>query len=850
MIRPQPNFAGGELDPALHGRTDQVKYQTGAELIENFTILKSGGLANRPGTQFVGEVKDSTKPVALIPFIFNESDEDQNYILEFGHEYIRFHQDGDQVTETAKVITAISKEPEAIITFSAAHSLSVGDEVYLSAILGMTELNNRNFKVADIVSTTTIKFKYMYGPYVDTSAFTTYSSAGTAERIYTVTSPYDSDDLAALSYTQSLDVVTIVHPSYAPRELTRTGHASWVLATITFAPEISAPSNLAHSGSNGTTSEWVVTSIDEDTYEESLATNTVGANAEATESAPITLTWTALSGAAEYNVYKYRNGLAGFIGIAGETTFIDDGFDADTTDNPPVNRSLFTNTTNWPSSATYYQERLVLARDGSVYTSRVRQYKNYTFSPLLFVDDAVTFAIQGRQTSLVRNMVEVGGTLVIFANSGEIIASGDGSGILTPNDVNLKRISENGSSSLRPQIIGADAIYMQERGSSVMLLTDDGGTNLSTFAAHLLRGYSVVDWALQKTPDTTLWMVRSDGLMIAMTFLKEHAIVGWHRHSSGDGEYENVATIPEDDRDAVYVTVKRTVNGRSVRYIEQMASRNFGSDIRDAKFMDCHLSYDGRNTNELDKVVVTGGTGDWDTDQDLTLTSDSGIFKSTDVGNAIHLEDEDQTAFVRLEIKSYTSANVVTVRGDRDVPAALQGVSSWRWVEAVDVVSGLWHIEGEEVSVMADGYVLASPNNPMYSTLTVTNGTIELDEPYGVIHVGLPYVSNLKTLAIDTASGKLQNQMKLVPKVLLKLYESRGLLSGEKFPDDDGTSGLSAIKEKDSSDSNDEPPPLVSATKSVDITSSWNMGGQVVCRQVDPLPVTILSVSPVGHLGG
>ena len=849
MIRPQISFAAGELDPALWGRTDQVKYQTGVKTARNVTIRRSGGLSNRAGTQFVAEVSDSTVTSQLIPFVFSESDEDQNYVLEYGHQSIRFHQDGDQVVLTAVVISGISKEPEAIITFAAAHGYSVGDEIYLSAIVGMDELNNRNFKVADILTTTTIKFKYMYGPYVDTSAFTTYSSAGTAEKIYQVTSTYNRNDLSGLTgYSQSLDVLYNVHPSYPPSTLTRSNHTSWSLSDINFTPSISAPAGLAHNGSNGTTNEWVVTSVKEDDYEESIATNTVGVNVEATEDTPITLTWNTVSTAVEYNVYKYRNGLAGWIGTAGETTFIDDGFEADTTDNPPVNRSLFTNTTNYPSTSIFYQDRLVLARDQSVYTTQVGHYTNVTYSPLLFVDDAVTFAVRGKQTNIVKHMVEAG-TLLLFTNSGVWVVQGDGAGILTPNDVNLRRISENGANSLRPIVIDSDPIYVNERGTKVLTLGQEGVVDLTTFAAHLLRGHSVVDWAFQNTPDSTVFLVRDDGVMIGMTYIREHGIVGWHQHDT-DGEIERVTTVPEGTRDAVYIVVKRTINGRTVRYIERLDDRYYGDDIRDAKFMDCSLTYDGRNTDELDKMTVTGGTGDWTTTQDLTLTSDSGIFASTDVGNAVILQDEDETAFVRLTITAYTSANVVTVRGDRNVPEALQGVSSWRWSDAVDVIGGLWHIEGKEVSVIADGYVLSSPNNPGAPTpLVVENGSITLNGPYGVVHVGLPYVSDIVTLDIDTENGRLANQKKLVSKVLLKLDETRGVFVGESLTDE-STSGLREIKGKDTVDSNDAPPPLISGSKVVDVNSSWNYGGQVAVRQVDPLPMTVLAIAPIGMLGG
>lgn len=843
--KPQISFAGGELDPALHGRTDQIKYQTGVKTLKRFTIRRSGGVSNTAGTTFVGEVNDSTRTNVMIPFVFSESDEDQNYILEFGNQYIRFHQDGDQVVETAKTITAITKEPETAVT-SAAHGYSNGDEVYLSAILGMVELNNRNFKVSD-VTTNTFKLRYMYGPYVDSTNFTTYTSAGTAERIYTISSPYVTGDLSMLNrYAQSLDVVTVPHSDYAARELTRTSHVSWALAAITFAPDTSAPTNLAVAGGQGTTNEWTVTAVDADTLEESLPPTAVGSDTEATESAPRTLTWTAVANAVEYNVYKYRNGIAGWIGIAGETTFIDDGFEPDTTDNPPTARTLFTTTADYPSSSAFYQERLVLGRDSSVYTSRTKQYKNFTFNALQFVDDAVTFQLSGNQTNLVKHIVNAGG-LIIFTNSSEIVVQGDGSGALTPNDVNQKPISFNGANDLRPIVIDSDVIYMTNRGSQVLMLKADGSPNLATFAAHLVRGHEIVDWAYQKHPDSIVWMVRDDGLLIGMNIIQEHAILGWHTHPTL-GEVERVCVIPEENRDALYLTVKREINGRTVRYIERMADRDFGDDIRDAIFLDCALSYDGRNTDELDKMTITGGTGDWDTDQDLTLTNDGGGFLSTDATNEIeiHMWDPDEEDFVKLFITGYTSANVVTVRGDRDIPDSLQGVGSSIWSRAADDITGLWHLEGEEVGIIADGYVIASPNNPKYTTTyTVTNGTVSLPQAYGVVHVGLPYVSDVETLDIDSTENK-----KLVSQVAVKLNESRGVFLGEAFPADDGTVGLEEIKSRTTNDSLDLPPPLITETRTVPIRASWNKGGRVVARQVDPLPVTILSITPTGFIGG
>src|SRR6056300_486222 len=88
------NFTGGELSPRLDGRNDLQKYPTGCKTLENMIIFPHGSAARRSGTQFVAEVKDSSKETRLIPFEFSTT---QTYILEFGDQYIRFYKDNGQI---------------------------------------------------------------------------------------------------------------------------------------------------------------------------------------------------------------------------------------------------------------------------------------------------------------------------------------------------------------------------------------------------------------------------------------------------------------------------------------------------------------------------------------------------------------------------------------------------------------------------------------------------------------------------------------------------------------------------------------------------------------------------------
>ena len=87
----QQGFVGGELSPMMYGRFDDAKYQQGLAVCKNFICRPQGPVVNRPGFRFVREVKDSSKRVRLIPFIFAV---DQTMCLEFGEKYIRFHTNG------------------------------------------------------------------------------------------------------------------------------------------------------------------------------------------------------------------------------------------------------------------------------------------------------------------------------------------------------------------------------------------------------------------------------------------------------------------------------------------------------------------------------------------------------------------------------------------------------------------------------------------------------------------------------------------------------------------------------------------------------------------------------------
>jgi len=130
------NFTAGEFSPLLYGRVDIAKYYNAAETIENFISQPYGGIVRRPGTYHVSEVKDSSKITRLIPFQFST---DQAYVVELGHLYARFYMDNGAIVETATTITGATQANPVVITTSAAHGYSNGDEVFVDSVRNSRE---------------------------------------------------------------------------------------------------------------------------------------------------------------------------------------------------------------------------------------------------------------------------------------------------------------------------------------------------------------------------------------------------------------------------------------------------------------------------------------------------------------------------------------------------------------------------------------------------------------------------------------------------------------------------------------------------------------------------------------
>ncbi len=814
----QRSFAGGEITPSLYARCDIEKYLTSLRTMRNMLTMRHGGATNRAGFQFIQEVKTSSKTVKLIPFIFNA---DQTYLLEFGDLYMRVYRDGAAVTVSG------------VAAYNGATAYTIGQLVVSVGI---------NYYCIQAGTGQTPASSPLYW----------YPLTGS---IYEIPTPYALADLAMLNYVQSADVITLMHPTYAVRELARTGHTSWTLSAVTFAPSQAAPTAPTCSGVNGTADLWKITAVKSETYEESLPTSAVGSDTVASSGSPRTIGWAAAAGAVEYNIYKKSNGdIYGFVGTSVGTTFVDNGIEADITETPPSARNPFSSSTNYPSTGVYHQQRQGYANTTTdpekAWFSKSGNFKNFTISSPLQDDDAVTFRLNSTLVNAIKHMIVLN-KLIIFTSGGEWVVKGDDAGTLKPSAINADPVSYYGCGDLRPLITGNDALYLQARGSVVRDFVNDSiegysSDDLTIFSAHLFDGYEIVDWTYQQTPHSIVWAVRDDGALLGFTYVRKQKMFAWHRHDT-DGTFENVCAIPEGNEDALYACIKRTINGTTKRYIERMNTRQIG-DIEDLILMDSALTYDGRNTGAT--TMTLSGSG-WTHTDTLTLTSSVAYFVVGDIGKEIHLTGSDGT-LIRAAITAYTDNQHVSVTPNAAVPVSMQAAAITDWGKAIKVITGLSHLEAKQVSVFGDGFVVASPYNSKYTTVTVASGSITLTQCHVVIHVGLPYISDVETLDIDTVDGEtLSDKDKLINTVNLYVEDTRGIFAGMDFPtadeDDPYLEGLNECKLREL-ENTDDPVDLKTGMIEVSIESEWNSHGRCVVRQVDPVPMTILSIVPAGYI--
>jgi len=777
----QRSFTSGELAPSLRSRADLAKYTSGLAQCENFIVRAQGGAYSRPGTRFVGEIAASAAAARLIPFSFNT---EQTYTLVFENLSLQIIQNGAYVEVTPGV------------------------------------------------------------------------------RL-TVVTPYTTAQLARLQVTQSADVMTIVHPSHDTRSLTRVAALTWTLTVDSFAPSVATPAlpTLAAvgtpTGAANKTYYYVVTAVDAN-GEESLPSPVASITQNALGvTYGVRVTWVAVVGAVYYRIYKDPSANTGVYGWIGDTvtpglTFDDFNLAPVTSDAPPADNQPFLAVGDKPGAVGYYQQRRVFAnttnRPQTAFLSQTAQYLSLRSSNPSRDADAIEFTIASNQVNEIRHIIDVDGLVMLTAGGVWRITEGQDL-VLTPSTVGARRSSAHGASWVTPAIVGDSIVYVQSKGARLRDVSYEfaadkyQGGDLSVTAEHMFESNEILDMTYSEEPYSILWVVRDDGQLIGLTYLKAHEVFAWHRHVT-DGLFESVTTISENGRDATYAIVNRTIGGLTKRYVERIEPRLFLT-AEESFCVDSGLSYDGRNAGATTMTVTTAT--DYLPGSALTVTASAAAFLIGDVGNVVELTDATDGRKYRITITGYTSPTVVTGEVNFALPVPLQATATLVWSLAKDLMSGLAHIEGKTAAVLADGNEVQG--------LVVTGGAITLPTPASVVHIGLPYTCTLDTLDIDMTKEKetLKGKEVSVSRVFVEVDQSRGgwvgPIADPESSDDTTESDMLEIKPRFVADGYDAVR-LKTHKQEVTINPEWNLGGGIRVQQRSPLPLTVLSIIPEISVGG
>ena len=472
-------------------------------------------------------------------------------------------------------------------------------------------------------------------------------------QVVEIATPFLTEELSLLKYAQNADVLTICHPNHPQIELSRNSHYDWEIKTIDFKPKIDIPQNV--------TAKWTGKSENPRKYQY-LVTAVNDDNEESNRSAEIevtgryesywavgeymTISWSAVPNAIEYNIYRAVNGIFGYIGTSTTTSFVDEKIEPDLSSTAPIAKNPFED--NYPSVVNYFQQRKIYANSKknpqTIYTSQTGTSDNFNVSRPLVATDAVTLTISEREVNEIRHIVAMNDLIVLTSSAEWKVNGTDGSFSASPAPV-AKPQSYYGCSHVMPIVSGNMILFVQAGGS---VLRDLGytyvsdsydGDELTIFANHLFRGRQIIDMAYAKEPFRIVWCVLSDGKLAGLTYNRKQEIAGWHKHET-DGKFESVVCIREGFEDVAYFIVKRVINGKVRRYIERMASRII-TKTSDSIFLDSALKYEGTPIQTLHGLEHLEG-------KEVYVNADGGVENHIVKDGSITLHNEASIISVGL----------------------------------------------------------------------------------------------------------------------------------------------------------------------------------------------------------
>lgn len=485
----------------------------------------------------------------------------------------------------------------------------------------------------------------------------------------------------------------------------------------------------------------------------------------------------------------------------------------------------------YPQCGTYYQQRLTVASSlflpQTIWMSRTDSFVDFSKNRPLLADDTMRFDVNSLQVNEIFHMLPLNALLAFTAGGVWSINQGSNDVITPENPPSVRIQSYDGSSPLRPIVTGSTGLYVQDGDQIIRDIGFDFsndafiGIDLTVRAQHMFEGRTIVSWCYAKNPYKTIWVAFSDGEFAVFTYLKEQQIWGWCRGETL-GQVISFNSIREGSQDAVYAVVKRD----GVNFVERLSDRFF-SDPKDQFFVDSGLTYDGRNNSQIE--ISVSGAVEYTHPNTATLTASDNYFTSEMVGQSIIFFTENQKTPVL--ITSFTSPTSVVGEIQRIVPEEIRNTPTTEWGLGANEFTGLDHLEGKTVSVMADA--------GDEGDFIVTGGKVEIAFDATVVHIGLPYTSSLQTLDIElSASGETARpNKKNINKVFTYTRSTTGIKAGTKMDN------LNPYKARED-ENYGEAPTRRTELLEIDVEGQWERPGRIYLVQDRPIETEILSIMP------
>lgn len=486
-----------------------------------------------------------------------------------------------------------------------------------------------------------------------------------------------------------------------------------------------------------------------------------------------------------------------------------------------VGEEDFSAADHYPSCVCFFENSLVFAATNTdpqtIWKSKVGNYEDFTLGTN--DDDAFQLKFAADRANRVRWLVPK--TDIEFGTSGgEWVLSGGGSPI-TPTNFLFRRHSTYGSKNLPAIPVGSSVLFFQRAGTR---LREYGysqdkdqyiSPDLTILSEHITEG-GVTNVDYQQDPHQIFWCVRSDGVLIGLTIDEHNGVFAWHRHIT-DGTIESIAIIPGTDEDEIWISVLRDVTTK--RYVEYFAPRDWGTTRSDIFYVDSGITIDGgaaesiEDVTQADPGVVTITGHSFSNDDLVKITGVTGMTELN--GNVYMVKNAGADTF---QLYLEDGSDTLNTSG---FAAYISGGSCQK---VYDTVTGLDHLEGEDVAVCVNGM-----NHP---EVTVSSGQISLQSHYNKIHAGLPFTYQVQPhrpsqSALDPID---------VRRVVVRLYKSMDFKAG---PDEDS---LIPQEFRTFSDSLDTAVPVKTDDWEI---QAWNDGwskGDMLFQQDYPLPLNILAV--------